>query len=818
MAASVEDQIIKLRRELERHNELYYQGKPEISDLEFDALMRQLIELEQAHPQLITADSPSQRVGGQPVEGFKTVEHAVPMMSIDNTYDEAEVRAFDVRVRKALGESGKIAYVLEPKVDGVAASLRYEKGAFVLAATRGDGRRGDDITVNARTITSIPLRIRGDDPPDVLEVRGEIYMTNAVFQELNKQQEAAEEEIYKNPRNLAVGALKQLDPKITATRKLRFISHGLGECKPQFKTDSYFEILGILKGFGLKCPEHVRRVKTIDDVIQFIKSFATIRGSLAYQTDGIVVKVDSLAQRVRLGATSKAPKWVIAYKYQAEQAQTVLRDVEWQVGKLGTVTPVAKLEPVFLAGTTVQNASLHNRDQIRRLDLHFGDTVVIEKAGEIIPQVVTVLKKYRRPGACAVVPPSKCPSCQTALETEPVKEDMKAFWCINPDCELYLQRRQLKKIPKTCRLTRTERGCDQSVEEVDSMVALFCPNPRCPAQLLERLISFTGRGQMDIEGLGVELVEQLVACRKLRGFEDFFDLKSEDIANITREVVHNGKTVVQKVGEKTASKIIKSIELAKSRGLTRVLSGLGIPHVGTKVARDLAAWGGSAERLMNATQDQIREAIAPETLKNAKNEADLVFSSIHAKSEGSLFPSPTTIVPVTEPRETSKFLKKFEKAWVHKIKKSSISRLVQKFRETVTLFSASREDLCNAILGTPGIVAISLHKFLHSRDASEIFEELKKRGVKLSEATGVKTESIFSGKTVVITGTFESFSRNELTDRLTALGADVSTSVSGNTDLLLAGKEPGSKLAKAKELGTTVWNEQQLLDNLKGAS
>ena len=385
MPTSIEQKIMKLRQELERHNYLYYSGKPEIDDRQFDAMMRELIELEKAHPELLTPDSPSQRVGAEPIEGFKTVEHAVPMMSIDNTYDEEEVRAFDARVRKAI-EGEKVSYVIEPKVDGVAASLRFEQGALVLAATRGDGRRGDDITVNARTIQSIPLRLHGENVPNVLEVRGEIYMSSKVFQEINKEREAQGEEIFKNPRNLAVGALKQLDPKITASRKLRFVSHGLGQVD-RLATKSYWESLKLFKNWHLPVGEHTTLVHSVDEVISSIEKFGEIRGKLAYQTDGVVIKVDSFEQRDRLGATSKAPRWVIAFKYAAEQMQTILREVDWQVGKGGTLTPVARLEPVFLAGTTVQNASLHNIDQIRKLDLHLGDTVVVEKAGEVIPYV-----------------------------------------------------------------------------------------------------------------------------------------------------------------------------------------------------------------------------------------------------------------------------------------------------------------------------------------------------------------------------------------------------------------------------------------------
>ncbi|MGD0462684.1 MAG: NAD-dependent DNA ligase LigA [Tepidisphaeraceae bacterium] len=546
MAASDEQRIKKLRQELERHNHLYYvEGKPQISDVEFDALMRELIELEKAHPELLTPDSPSQRVGGQPVEGFKTVEHAMPMMSIDNTYDESEVRAFDARLRKALGEAERIEYVVEPKVDGVAATLRYEEAMLVLAATRGDGRRGDDITANARTIQSIPLRLHGEnDLPGIVEIRGEIYMSTAVFQQLNKEREAAGEEIYKNPRNLAVGALKQLDPKITATRKLRFVAHGLGQVEPM-ETQSYWEWLNIVKRWHVPVGEHTKHVKSIDEVIAAIEEFAEIRGKLAYQTDGMVIKVDSFEQRERLGATSKAPRWVIAYKYAAEQIQTVLRDVEWQVGRGGTLTPVARLEPVFLAGTTVQNATLHNIDQIRKLDLHLGDTVVMEKAGEVIPYVRQGVLEKRPKGAKRIEPPTKCPSCGSKVE-----------------------------------------------KDADSPF-IRCENPECPAQLRERLRSFCGRNQMDIENIGEALVDQLIDAGLVKTFADLYRLKKEQILELER------------MGDKSAQNVIDAIALSKSRSLDRLLSGLGIRHVGNRVAFVLAQHFGDLDALEHATVEEL---------------------------------------------------------------------------------------------------------------------------------------------------------------------------------------------------------------------
>ncbi|MDP9175428.1 MAG: NAD-dependent DNA ligase LigA [Planctomycetota bacterium] len=550
MATSAQRRIEELRRELDRHIYLYYvEGKTEISDQEFDRHMRELIDLEKQHPELYSANSPSQRVGGEAIDAFKTVEHAVPMMSIDNTYDEAEVRAFDARVKKALGAEHKISYVLEPKVDGVAVSLRYEMGRLVLAATRGDGRRGDDITANARTIQSVPFELgsgsaKANAVPDVLEVRGEVFMPTTVFQKINQEREAAGEEVFKNPRNLTTGTLKQLDPKLTATRKLRFVSHGLGQAS-DLKTESYWDLLKLLKTWHLPIGEHTTLAADIDEVIKTIEAFEEIRGKLTYQTDGMVVKVDSLPQRERLGVTSKAPRWVIAFKYAAEQMATVVREVDWQVGKGGTLTPVARMDPVFLAGTTVKNATLHNIDQIRKLDIHLGDTIVIEKAGEVIPYVRQAVPEKRPRGAKAIEPPTHCPSCNSPTERE------------------------------------------------EGTPYIRCVNPACPAQLRERLKWFCGRNQMDIENVGEALVDQLIDAGLVKTFADLYRLTKDQLLNLER------------IGDKSAQNILDAIAESKSRSLDRLLAALGIRHVGNRVARVLAEHFGSMKALEDATTQEL---------------------------------------------------------------------------------------------------------------------------------------------------------------------------------------------------------------------
>ncbi len=545
MPTSIEQRIQKLRDEINHHNYQYHVlAKPKINDQQFDRLLRELAELEQQHPELITPDSPSQRIGGEPIDGFRTIEHSVPMMSIDNPYNEADLRAFDERVRKGL-KGEKFAYVVEPKIDGIAVSLRYETGRLAFAATRGDGRRGDDVTHNIRTMHAVPLILRdGKRLPRILDVRGEVFMENSEFQRINRERQAAGEETFANPRNFTAGTLKQLDPKITASRKLRFAAHGVGAVDPPL-CDSYFECMQKLREFGIPLPDDISQAKDIHEVLTKIDAFANVRGTLPYQTDGMVVKVDSFQQREKLGATSKAPRWVIAFKYPAEQVQTVLKSVDWQVGKGGTLTPVARLEPVFVAGTTVSNASLHNIEQIQQKDIHIGDTVVIEKAGEIIPQVVQVVKDKRPKHAKKIDAPSKCPSCGSRVE-----------------------------------------------KEADTPY-IRCVNPACPAQLKERLRWFCGRGQMDIENVGDALVDQLVDAGLVKTFADLYRLKEEQLLELER------------MGEKSAQHVVAAIQESRSRPLDRLLAGLGIRHVGNRVAHVLASNFGSLDALAAATQEQL---------------------------------------------------------------------------------------------------------------------------------------------------------------------------------------------------------------------
>jgi DNA ligase (NAD+) len=524
-AKLIEQEAARLRSELNRHNDLYYvEAKPEISDRDYDRMMERLTELEANHPELIRPDSPTQRVGGQPLEGFATVHHVVPMLSIDNTYSYGELREWDARVRRGLNPDEPLRYVVELKVDGVAVSLRYEQGLLVRGATRGD-----DITANLKTVREIPLVLH-DCPAALLEVRGEVYMTNSELVRLNELRRAAGEVPFANSRNSTAGSLKLLDSKLCGQRRLRFVSHGLGEYQG-IDESSYHALTRLIKSWGIPVSPYTACYDTIDQVIEHAQRWSDQRNALDFQTDGLVVKVDDLGQRERLGARSKSPRWTIAFKYEAEQAITRLVGITIQVGKTGKLTPVAELEPVLLAGTTVRRASLHNADEIERKDVRIGDAVVIQKAGEIIPQVVRVEADARTGDETAFVFPRTCPSCGAAVE--------------------------------------------RTADEVD----FYCTNSpsHCPEQLKEWLRWYAHRDAMDIDGLGEKLINQLVDKKLVQSLADLYRLDAATLADLDR------------MGKKSADNLVKGLEASKTRPLDRFLTGLTIPQVGTRMAEIIAA-------------------------------------------------------------------------------------------------------------------------------------------------------------------------------------------------------------------------------------
>ncbi|TAN37775.1 MAG: NAD-dependent DNA ligase LigA [Verrucomicrobia bacterium] len=552
MTSAVRQRIEQLRTEINRHNRLYYvAAKPEISDRDYDRLYRELADIEAQHPEWVTPDSPTQRVGGEPLKEFQSVRHLQPMMSLDNTYNFEELREFDARVRKLLpGE--KIEYVLEPKIDGCSISVRYENGKLALGATRGDGTTGDDITANLKTIKAIPLALTDAHPP-LLEVRGEAYMPVAGFQKLNAARVAAGEDAFANPRNATAGSLKQLDSRIVTQRPLAAVFYAVGATEGRtFATQQ--EVLEALKKLGLPTPQFWWVCEGIEEVIRRTADFQSRVAELPYEIDGAVVKVNSFDQWRRLGTTAKAPRYAIAYKYSHEQAETRLNAITVQVGRTGVLTPVAELEPVFLAGSTISRATLHNEEEIRRKDIRIGDIVIIEKAGEVIPAVVSVVLEKRpaeaEPFDLARHLHGKCPACGGPIQRDP------------------------------------------------EFVAWRCENISCPAQLKRTIEHFVMRHAMDIEGLGEVLINQLVDKHLVHDVADLYRLTVEQLAGLER------------MGEKSAANVVAAIAGSKQRELWRLIHGLGILHVGEGAARKLADHFQTLEKLLTAdiqTLETVRD-------------------------------------------------------------------------------------------------------------------------------------------------------------------------------------------------------------------
>lgn len=660
-----EKRVQELHKLLNQYGyEYYVLDRPSVPDSEYDRLMQELISLEETFPELKAPYSPTQRVGGEVLEGFSKVEHTIPMLSLANAFNEGDLRDFDRRVRQTVGEH--VSYVCELKIDGLAVSLKYEKGLFVQGSTRGDGVVGEDITANLRTVKSIPLRLKEDV---TIEARGEVFMPKKSFLALNKQREEKGEELFANPRNAAAGSLRQLDPKIAAKRNLDIFLYAIGENGAK-TIQTHSEGLDYLDSLGLKTNKERRLCKNIDEVLEYIDYWQEKRPELPYEIDGIVIKVDRYDQQNRLGATVKSPRWAIAYKFPAEEVVTKLIGIELNVGRTGVVTPTAILEPVRVAGTTVKRASLHNEDLIRQKDIRIGDQVVVKKAGDIIPEVVRPIVERRTGEEQVFSMPKHCPECGSDLV------------------------------------------------RLDGEVALRCINPKCPAQIREGLIHFVSRNAMNIEGLGERVITQLFSEKLIQDVADLYKLKREQLIQLER------------MGEKSVSNLLTSIEASKNNSLERLLFGLGIRHVGSKAAKILAEKYGHIDRLAEATEEDLQ--------------------SIHEVGE----------------------------------------------------------KMANSVV-----------TYFQMPEVKQLIEELKASGVnveykgpKISEA--LETQSVLTGKTVVLTGKLEGLTRNEAKERLEMLGAKVTGSVSKNTDIVIAGTDAGSKLTKAESLGIEIWDEERLLEEL----
>lgn len=546
MSSSAAREAEKLRQEIRRHDRLYYvEASPEISDREYDQLLERLKDLEAKYPEILVADSPTQRIGDQPVSQLEPVQHRMPMLSIDNTYSRDELLKYGRRIEKLLPEE-KTEWVVELKIDGVAVSLLYEDGLLVRGVTRGNGRVGDDITHNVKTVSDVPLRLSGPHVPRVLEIRGEIYMANSDLVRLNEVQQEKGGPLYANTRNVTAGSVRMLDPRICAERRLRFFGHGVGYTEG-LHARSHTEFLDELRRFGVPPTPMAATFENFETAVAHAEEFIKQLHELDFEVDGLVLKVNRFDQRASLGSTSKSPRWLIAYKFEKYEATTRLNKIGVQVGKSGAVTPVAYLEPVQLAGTTVSRASLHNADEIERKDVRVGDTVVVEKAGKIIPHIVRVEKHLRKEEQPEFHFPTDCPECGTAL-------------------------------------VKDEGG-----------VYIRCPNPTCPAQLKEKLRYFASRNAMDIEGLGDKLVDQLVNDGLVRKFGDIYELTADQLIQLDR------------MGKKSSGKLIAAIDRSKSRGLARLLNAISIRHVGARVAVVLAGEFKSMDRLLGASLEELTE-------------------------------------------------------------------------------------------------------------------------------------------------------------------------------------------------------------------
>ena len=645
--------------------EYHVQDKPSVPDAEYDRLLRELIEYEEAFPELKTPDSPTQRVGGTILDMFEKVEHRSPMLSLGNAFNEDDLRDFDRKVRQAVGD--KYSYVCELKIDGLAVTLQYEAGYFTRGATRGDGSVGEDITENLRTIKSIPLKLK---EPVSIEVRGEAFMPKRSFEALNKAKDDQGEEPFANPRNAAAGSLRQLDSKLAAKRNLDVFLYAIADLG-ETGVESHSEGLDLLDRLGFKTNQERKKCSTIEEVLTYIEGWVERRPNLAYDIDGIVIKVDSLQQQEEMGRTAKSPRWSIAYKFPAEEVITTLRSIELNVGRTGVITPTAILDPVRVAGSTVQRATLHNEDLIREKDIKIGDQVVIKKAGDIIPEVVNVLADRRTGEEIDFAMPTECPECNSELV------------------------------------------------RLEGEVALRCLNPQCPAQIREGLIHFVSRNAMNIDGLGEKVISQLFSEHLIHDVADLYKVTYEQLIGMER------------MGEKSATNLLKAIESSKSNSLERLLFGLGIRHVGSKAAKTLAQY----------------------------------FETMEALSQAQL--------------------------------------------EDLTAINEIGEKMANAVVA-----------YFENEEVQLLLSELKKAGVNFSytgpKLAAIETiDSVFAGKTVVLTGKLHQMGREEAKEKLEALGAKVAGSVSKKTDLLIAGEDAGSKLTKAESLGIDVWDEDRLITELK---
>ena len=653
----VKDQIAKLIKQIRHHDYLYYVlDEPQISDKEYDDLMHRLKDLEEKFPEFKSVDSPTQRVSGGILEGFKTIKHRQKMYSLDNTYTFEEIRDWEKRVHKGLGLNQKVEYVVELKIDGLSANITYEKERLRIGATRGDGETGEDVTQNIKTIRAIPLVLEGNGEPDLIEIRGEVYLERKDFNIINKEKEKSGDVLFANPRNAAAGSLKLLDTGIVAKRRLNFFAHSLGEYKgPQIS--SQWDFLARLKNWGLRTNPNSKLCKNLEQVFDYCKVWQEKRDKVSYDIDGVVIKVNNLDQQKKLGSTLKSPRWAIAYKFPARQATTEVLKINVNVGRTGVITPTAELKPVECSGVIIKHATLHNFDEIKRLNVKEGDRVLIERAGDVIPKVVKVVESRGRKQFAI---PDKCPVCFGKV-----------------------------------------------VKEKEKDVAYRCINPSCPAQLERGLLHFASRQALDIAGMGEAVVNQLVQLKLVKNFADIYKLKSEDLFKL------------ELFKDKKVNNLLLAIQNSKTKPLSKLIYALGIRHVGENAAYVLA---GHFKTLDNLTQ--------------------------------------------------------------------------------------AKEDSLVKIYEVGPVLAESIVDYFSQAQTKRLIEQLRHAGLNFKEeARRIKPGSL-TGKTVVFTGELKNYSRGKAQNLVRQLGANASSTVSKNTDFVVAGENPGSKLDKAKELGVKIIDEQ----------
>lgn len=770
---TAETRIHQLRAELDQHNYRYYVlDEPSIPDAEYDRLFNELKALEAEHPHLVTPDSPTQRVGGSALAAFSQIRHEVPMLSLGNAFEEADLREFDRRVVDGLDQPDAVDYSCEPKLDGLAVSLLYRDGQLVQGATRGDGTTGEDISSNVRTVRNIPLKLQGSGWPAVLEVRGEVFMSKAGFDRLNASQAAIGGKTFANPRNAAAGSLRQLDSKITASRPLEFCCYGVGQTSESI-ADSHIDTLEKLKTWGMPISRELKHAAGIEECLAYYQDIGARRNELAYEIDGVVFKVNSLAAQRELGFRAREPRWAIAHKFPAMEELTEVLDVEFQVGRTGAVTPVARLKPVKVAGVTVSNATLHNMDEVARLGVHIGDTVIIRRAGDVIPQVMQVVLERRPADARPVPVPSECPVCGSQVE-----------------------RTQLIKRSKG-KETTSEGAVYRCVGRL-----------ACAAQLKQAIIHYVSRRAMDIDGLGEKSVEQLVDEGLIRSPADLYKLTFEQIVDL------------EGFAEVSSNKLLEAINNSKRPNLARFIYALGIPDVGEETAKVLARSLGSLARVQEALPQvltylpDIGLEVAHEIHNFFEDQHNrdviqqLLDSGMQLQEEGELAPefaASTTLAGL------------IAKLDIASVGPTGAEKLVAKLGSLEQIIQADGIDLRQALAAKQAEAVREFFKVEANQQLARAIEaQLLKFGMHWASAKRVVEGLPLAGQTWVLTGSLERMSRDIAKDKLEQLGAKVAGSVSGKTHCVVAGPGAGSKLAKASELGVKVLDEDAFVGFLAG--